>query len=865
MPFKSLLGITLLVFAVLPGFAAESKHSQVNGTLIVEKTSDKKNIRMLRGSSGPLPLHDKSQRALHDKVAGQFAPEFGVTNPARQLKLKNQRQQDNRTNIRYQQTHQNLPVIGAELVANLNSQQQLSSMSGEISPVPNAFDINPTINSHAATITAINAVSKWYQIERDRLTTDTPQLSIYDPSILVNTASSTQLVWKIEVSPTYLAPINVLVLVDARHGGIVLHFNQVDAVLDRATYTAANTMDLPGTLICDESDPTCVAGDQDAQDAHTNAANVYDFYLLNHGRDSIDGNGMTIVSTTHFGSAGFQNAFWIETNPITGQPLNQIAYGDGFASADDVVGHELTHGVTSFTSDLLYYSESGAINESLSDIWGEFIDLTNNIGTDTPAVRWRIGEDLPTGAVRDMANPTTAPFRDPDRMTSNLFYIGADDNGGVHRNSGVNNKAAYLMVDGTANETGGQFNGRTITGIGITKTAKIYYEAQTNLLTTGSDYLDLYNALNQACANLVGTSGITSNDCVQVQLALDAVEMNMQPNVSYAPTAALCINGANRVDLFFDDFEANNLNNWTFINDDNGSTKWATGNSNINSTTGAITIEAAGHDTTFETTQVRNISSIAYRVPIYVPRSTQTYIHFDQAFYFESESGNNYDAGLIEYSTDGGSTWTDAGNMIAAGRGYTGTITSSFEGFSNKNAFVGYSNGFNSTRLNISSLAGRHVQFRFRSYADETVESGPWTIDNFRVFMCTNNPPPIPNAGSDQTAKIAQLVQLSGSANDPLGENVTVRWAQVSGDQIFLSNPNILNPTFSFPSLNGRIELRLTVTDASGQSESDTVMIVGSGEESGGCTLNPNARFDPIWMLLLIGFSLLHLRRRKQH
>ena len=72
-----------------------------------------------------------------------------------------------------------------------------------------------------------------------------------------------------------------------------------------------------------------------------------------------------------------------------------MAYGDGFASADDVVGHELTHGVTEFSSHLFYYFQSGAINESLSDVFGEFVDQTNGAGNDTAGVKWQLGEDLP--------------------------------------------------------------------------------------------------------------------------------------------------------------------------------------------------------------------------------------------------------------------------------------------------------------------------------------------------------------------------------------------------------------------------------------------------------------------------------------
>ncbi len=138
-----------------------------------------------------------------------------------------------------------------------------------------------------------------------------------------------------------------------------------------------------------------------------------------------------------------------------------MVYGQGYAAADDVVGHELTHGVTEFSSHLNYYYQSGAINESFSDVFGELIDQTNGVGNDTAEVKWLLGEDIPgVGAIRDMETPSA--YGDPDRMTSPNYTADASeaDAGGVHTNSGVNNKAAFLITDG------GTFNGRTVTGLG---------------------------------------------------------------------------------------------------------------------------------------------------------------------------------------------------------------------------------------------------------------------------------------------------------------------------------------------------------------------------------------------------------------
>ena len=97
-----------------------------------------------------------------------------------------------------------------------------------------------------------------------------------------------------------------------------------------------------------------------------------------------------------------------------------MVYGDTYASADDVVGHELAHGFTEFSSNLFYYYQSGAINESLSDVFGEFVDQTTASPDDTAADRWLMGESLPIGAIRDMENP--GAFGHPDRMGSANYW-----------------------------------------------------------------------------------------------------------------------------------------------------------------------------------------------------------------------------------------------------------------------------------------------------------------------------------------------------------------------------------------------------------------------------------------------------------
>ena len=272
-------------------------------------------------------------------------------------------------------------------------------------------------------------------------------------------------------------------------------------------------------------------GVADVQPVYNFLGDTYNFYSSRWGRDSIDGAGQalkasvrwctntTIPNPTPPPPTIFQDACPNYPNAFYSSSQLQMYVGTGVGS-DDIMGHELTHGVTGVESGLVYQNESGGINESLSDVFGESVDLVNGTGTDTAATRWQIGEDSSLGVIRDMRTP--ANNNDPDKMTSRFWGFNSADNGRVHTNSGVNNKAFFLLVDGQT------FNTYTVTAIGLEKAIRVYYEAQTNLLTSGSDYGALANALRQACTNLTGTNGIVAADCTQVNNAVLATEMDTE-------------------------------------------------------------------------------------------------------------------------------------------------------------------------------------------------------------------------------------------------------------------------------------------------------------------------------------------------
>ncbi len=217
----------------------------------------------------------------------------------------------------------------------------------------------------------------------------------------------------------------------------------------RTIYTAANQQQLPGQVVGTEQKPPTKASDVAAYEAFQGLGATWDFYFDVYGRQSIDDEGLPLDATVHFGS-DYNNAFWNG---------HQMVFGDGdgelfnrFTIALDVIGHELTHGVTEDEAGLVYMFQPGALNESISDVFGSLIKQRKAKQTAAEA-DWLIGAGLFTSAVngsalRSMKAPGTAYDDDvlgkdpqPDHMDQyNNTY---QDNGGVHINSGIPNKAFY--------------------------------------------------------------------------------------------------------------------------------------------------------------------------------------------------------------------------------------------------------------------------------------------------------------------------------------------------------------------------------------------------------------------------------------
>jgi Zn-dependent metalloprotease len=247
----------------------------------------------------------------------------------------------------------------------------------------------------------------------------------------------------------------------------------------RTIYDAQHQEELPGVFVRGEgSSPST---DPSVNEAYEAAGATYDFYKAVYDRNSIDDRGLRLDSTVHFG-VDYDNAFW------NGQ---QMVYGDGdgqiferFTKCIDVIGHELTHGVTQYEAGLAYRNQPGALNESMSDVFGSLVKQYVLKQTADKA-DWLIGQGLLAKnikgvALRSMKAPGTAyddPLlgKDPQPAHMKDYQHITDDNGGVHINSGIPNHAFYV----TAMEIG---------GYAWEKAGKIWYVTLRDRLRSGSSF-----------------------------------------------------------------------------------------------------------------------------------------------------------------------------------------------------------------------------------------------------------------------------------------------------------------------------------------------------------------------------------------
>ena len=257
--------------------------------------------------------------------------------------------------------------------------------------------------------------------------------------------------------------------------------------------------------------------------AHVFMGLTYDYYYLVHGRNGINNKNMNIEATVHWDD-GKDNAFW------DGGKKHMYFLDPGklnmrCAAAIDIIAHEYSHGVTQFSSGLIYSFESGALNESFSDIIGTAVEhYWQPEGRGFLKADWYMGEDakpyFTTNGLRNLANPNSnwqSPYGpDPCHLWQEIlvpFYI---DNGGVHLNMTIYSHAYYLLAHGGTNNV----SNIKVNGVGIDKATKIFYRAWVYYMVPTSDFLYAANALGKSAYDLYGSN---SNEFAQTIRAMEAI------------------------------------------------------------------------------------------------------------------------------------------------------------------------------------------------------------------------------------------------------------------------------------------------------------------------------------------------------
>jgi len=475
--------------------------------------------------------------------------------------------------VRFAQSLGGIPVLGGELVVSLDRNGALQSITGESAhgsvradsgSKPSLKTMSRQVSKARGFVTKRTGV-KNLNVNRIKEVIVNPQLLGVPKGINAN-IRATQFLVTGDHGVSYFVFVNKAL-------GVVAGFSNSEEGNNRQICSAGgNVFPDPNDAYCRQgnanvtvtrSEGQGAVSDTDTNNVYNNLGYTQQTYANYTGYDLPPNIGLTdteaggsgnvekVRATVHycldFSDCPMVNAFWNDTYSSTGVFLGgQMYYGNGLTQ-DDITGHEVSHGVTASTSNLFYWFQSGAINESMSDVFGEMIDLVDsNYGSpaEPASDAWKIGEGSAIGVIRSMSDPPSVLQYDnskgqPDKMTSPDWWDVDDtiDSGGVHLNSGVGNKAAYLMANGAT------FNGQVVRKLGFAKTFAIYWTAE-NLLTSGADYKDLFTALQTACSKNIGNKYITADDCAQVKKAVVATEMfkdanavdNLPVATPYCPT-----------------------------------------------------------------------------------------------------------------------------------------------------------------------------------------------------------------------------------------------------------------------------------------------------------------------------------------
>ncbi len=541
----------------LPYFLSSIPASHGNASFFISLDQEKKTPYFIkRKPSGTkntrkLPLISTE---LCKKEAANFLndlkPVLKLHNSTNEFEIQNTSEGDLR-HIRFSQKIGGIPVLGGDGIIHL-SEDGNHSFHGQIENVTANLNTTPSVNAGQVIETAVSDLKKTIQVRA--LTLQEQQILEYkDPEARLVIVPRSEMIklyelaWEISIRPNlidhyhyYVSAVTGKIIFKENHTCTAIHatdtapdlngVNQnVTSYQAGATYyliDTSNPMFSSGKSVLPEQPVgaiwTMSAGNTDltsiaqitsttssawsptAVSAHSNAKVCYNYYKNTHNRNSLNGQGGNIISVINVtdGGKSMENAYW------NGKLM---AYGNGgtyfkpLAGALDVAAHEMTHGVIQNSCNLRYSGQSGAINESLADIFGALVDRDD----------WKIGESItknftlfPSGALRDLSNPHNGGSSKSDYCWQpqhmDEFVITSSDNGGVHINSGIPNKAFYLFATQVSKE----------------KAEKVYYLAMTKYLFASSRFIDLRISVVSAATELYGEN---SNEVAQAKSAFDQV------------------------------------------------------------------------------------------------------------------------------------------------------------------------------------------------------------------------------------------------------------------------------------------------------------------------------------------------------
>jgi Zn-dependent metalloprotease len=524
--------------------------------------------RQIRSEALQRPLHAAATAAVSSAIDAaraclrENAALLRVVDPDRELVItENVTDVSGRSYIRFDQQYNGVTVWPSELLVHVNPAGSVDLIEGDYVPTPRHVAPAPVIDARAAIARARGSA-------RATASTSVPELIIF-----ARPDRRPRLAWKMTVHESLTR--RWVVVVDAMNGAILDRFNAIETGTvpgsgrdlqgttrtvnvwqDGATYLMldatkamfdpssgapspqatrggifiADATNLPATsdptempsslAIVTSTSPTSWAV-PDSVSASYWISQTYDYYLDRHQRNSVDGNKGTIAGVVRLGK-GYPNAFWDSE-----QQLMVFGDADTYAGSLDVIAHEMTHGVTSNTARLVYQDQSGALNEAISDIFGEMTEKRTYGSND-----WILGSQLHTPA-RSMADPHR--FGQPAKFSE--FVHTTEDNGGVHTNSGIINYAYYMLAQGLSG------------AIGTRDSEKIFYRALTQHLTKSAQFIDARLAAITAAQEIFGSGSVQAQKTAE---AFDAVEIFTSAPTPKDP-AIPAVNGAEATVFLYKD------------------------------------------------------------------------------------------------------------------------------------------------------------------------------------------------------------------------------------------------------------------------------------------------------------------------